>query len=263
MESSSNIERLLKDIVYNTSAKEGFDVVLSGKSTQLFADYSPELKLEGRWGIALQNLSTYNSIPNIDNTNNMFKYFNGSVWKTITIGTGSYEIEELNNEIIRLMKVNGDYDNVNDVSYITIEPNLSRLTSEIHLENGYKVDFDFANSLASVLGFGNIIVDKAYTESKLPITIIDVNSILVHCDLVQSSFYNGKIGSIIYDFPITTSPGYRMVSTPTTLRYHNIITNTIGTMRVWLTDDKGKVLDLRKELVTISLRFQKNMKLIV
>lgn len=254
---SLNIEKLLKDIAYNTSAKEGFDVVLSGKDTELLASYSPELKLKGRWGLALQNLSTYNSIPNIDSTNNVFKYFNGKVWKTLTIGTGSYEIDELNAEIIRLMKINGDYDSVNDIPYITIEPNLSRLTSEIHLDKGYKVDFNVANSLASVLGFKKVIIDKPYTESKLPINIIDVNSILVHCDLVQSSFYNGKIGNIIYDFPITTSPGFRMVSTPTALRYHNIIIDTIGTMRVWLTDDKGERLDLRKELLTISLRFKK------
>ena len=52
--SSSDIERLLKDIAYNTSTKEGFDVVLSGKDTELFANYSPELKLKGSWGLALR-----------------------------------------------------------------------------------------------------------------------------------------------------------------------------------------------------------------
>ena len=254
---SSNIEGILKEIAYNTSTKEGFDVVLSGRDTTLYVNYSPELKLDGTWGLALQNISTYNSIPNIDNTNNVFKYFNGTTWKTITIGIGSYEIDELNSEITRLMKINGDYDSVNDMPYITIEPNLSRLTSEIHLNNGYKVDFTTTNSLASVLGFGSIIIDKPYNESTNTINIINVNNILVQCDLVQSSYFNGKKGNIIYDFPITSSPGYRMVSTPTTLRYHNITTDTIGTMRVWLTDDNGKILDLRNELVTISLRFKK------
>ena len=73
---SSNTEEILKDIAYNTSTKEGFDVVLSGQSTNLYVNYSPELKLNGTWGLALQNISTYNSIPNIDNTNNVFKYFN-------------------------------------------------------------------------------------------------------------------------------------------------------------------------------------------
>ena len=114
---------------------------MSGKATKLDTNFSPELVLDGNWGIALQNISTYNSIANINSSNNNFKYFNGTTWKTITIGTGSYEITELNEEIARLMKINNDYDTANDVPYITLSPNLSRLTTEIELNNGYKVDF--------------------------------------------------------------------------------------------------------------------------
>ena len=50
------------------------------------------------------NVSTYNTIANVTSTNNKFKYFNGTTWKTLTIGIGSYELTDLSNEIIRPMK---------------------------------------------------------------------------------------------------------------------------------------------------------------
>ena len=120
------------------------------------------------------------------------------------------------------MKINGDYDIANDVPYITLSPNLSRLTSEIEITNNYKVDFNIPNSLGNLLGFDKVIIDKAYNESTNPINIINVNSVLVHCDLVQSSYFNGKPSNTIYSFPINISPGFRMVSEPLVQRLHRV-----------------------------------------
>ena len=249
-------EEYIQQIAYNTRPKTGFDITMSGKSTTLTNDFSPEINLQGNWGIALMNISTYNTIANVTSSNNKFKYFNGATWKTLTIGVGSYELTDLSNEVIRLMKVNNDYDTANDKPYLWFEPNLSRLTTELHLENGYKVDFNIPNSIGNILGFNKTIVDKNYNESPNPINIINVNSILIHCDLVQSSYYNGKPSNIIYSFPINSDPGYRMISEPLVQRMHKIIPEKISKMRVWLTDDNNNPLDLRGELVTINLRFQ-------
>ena len=249
-------QELLQTIAINTKPKSGFGITLSGKTTRLSTSFSPELIFEGNWGVALQNLSTYNSIANINSSNNKFKYYNGTAWKTITVGTGSYEISELSDEITRLMKLNKDYDIVNDSPYLYFKPNYSRLTTELYLENNYKVDFNIPNSIGQKLGYSKTIVDKSYNESTNPINIINVNSILVHCDLVQSSYYNGKPSNIIYSFPINTAPGFRMISEPLVQRFHRVLVDKVGTMDVWLTDDNLKPLDLRKELLTINLWFQ-------
>lgn len=248
--------QILKTIAENTKPKTGFDMTLSDRSTKLSCSFSPELNLQGNWGLALQNIATYNSIANVDNKNNKFKYFNGKAWETLSIGTGSYEIKELSDEIVRLMKLNEDYDEANDIPNLYFEANLSRLTTEIYLKNGYKVDFNIVNGLATTLGFGKVILDKPYNESTEPINIITINSILVHCDLVQSSYFNGKPSNIIHSFPINTSPGFRMVSEPLVQRYHRILARQVGTMTVWLTDDSGNLLNLRNELVTVNLRFK-------
>ena len=246
----------LKTIAQHTKPKSGFDVTLSGNETTLTSSFSPELILNGNWGISLQNIATYNTIAKINANNNKFKYYNGKLWKTLTIGIGSYEIRELSDEIIRLMKLNNDYDAVNDKPHLYFEANLSRLTTELHLSTGYKVDFGIANGLADTLGFNKITVDKQFNVSSNVINIINVNSILVHCDLIQSSYYNGKLCNILYSFPVNVSPGYRMTSEPLVQRFHRIVSEKVSKITVWLTDDNLKPLDLRKELVTINLRFQ-------
>ena len=81
------------------------------------------------------------------------------------------------------------------------------------------------------------------------------DTILVHCDLVQSSYLNGKPSNTIYSFPTDDSPGFRMVSEPLVQRLHRFLVNKIGTMSVWLTYGSGEEIDLRNELVTIKSRF--------
>ena len=59
--------------------------------------------------IALVNLETYYSFPNIDETNNIFVYSpdNGNSWVKIKIPEGSYEIDDINNTIQQEMKKEG------------------------------------------------------------------------------------------------------------------------------------------------------------
>lgn len=66
---------------------------LSGQSSYLGCDIFPSIDLsKGVWEIGLIDLSTYNSIPNVEEgVNNIFYYGD----KFIEIPTGSYEIEDL------------------------------------------------------------------------------------------------------------------------------------------------------------------------
>ena len=152
------MKELLKEIRDNTHSKDGFDVILSGRDTSLTATFTTSIEIKGKWALALESISTYNSIPNMTSSNNVFRYNNGTTWKSLNLGTGSYEIEQLNTEIVRLMEDNGDYDLVNDVPYITLEANVSRLTSIIKLSNNYRVDFSVPNSIGPLLGFSNTII---------------------------------------------------------------------------------------------------------
>ena len=70
--------------------------------------------------IALVNLETWYSFANITPLNNKFKYStdDGNTWKTLEIETGAYQLESINDEIQRLMKLQGDWDSANNAFYM-------------------------------------------------------------------------------------------------------------------------------------------------
>ena len=211
--------------------------MLSANRTTLENTFSPSIQLRGNYGIALDYISTYNSIMNVTTDNNEFHYHNGSNWVAIKLGLGSYEINEINSEIVRLMQVNGDYDAANDVSYITIGAKRSRLTSTIEIATGYQVDIGGINTLGNLLGFNSkVTLAAGYHESPDQVNIIRVNSVIINCDVVKNSYINGVKSNHIYSFPVNVSPGFRMSSHPGTLQYHRLAVDQLETIKVWLTD---------------------------
>ena len=93
--------KLLEKIVKNTEHKTSFQIIVSGNESSFNTMFSPSLKLarEKVYEIALVNLETYYSFPNMDESNNIFVYSpdNGNSWVKIKIPEGSYEIDDINN----------------------------------------------------------------------------------------------------------------------------------------------------------------------
>src|SRR5271163_1996024 len=93
-------------------------LILSNNTTDFTTNISPPIQLHNneKYEAALLSIDTYNSIPNVTNVNNKFKYStdNGSTWKILTLSIGSYSIEAINDEIERQMIVNGDFDSENN-----------------------------------------------------------------------------------------------------------------------------------------------------
>ena len=104
---------------------------------------NPTLQLDRdkKYEIALVNLETYYSFPNIDETNNVFVYSpdNGNSWVKIKIAEGSYEIDDMNNTIQHEMEKRGHYDSINEDYYINISANSNTLKSVLILEKDYQV----------------------------------------------------------------------------------------------------------------------------
>ena len=70
------IAKLLEKIAENTSHKTSFQIVVSGNESSFNTMFRPNIELakDRVYEIALVNLETYNSFPNIDETNNIFVY---------------------------------------------------------------------------------------------------------------------------------------------------------------------------------------------
>src|SRR5271169_4797553 len=107
-----------------------FSLILSGNSSDFTTVFnSIVLQPPYEYEAALLSIETYNSIPNIiESKNNLFKYFNGQDWKVISLQTGAYELDAINNEIKRQMRINGD-----NADIITISAEISTLRSIINI----------------------------------------------------------------------------------------------------------------------------------
>ena len=246
---------LLEKIVKNTDHKTSFQIILSNDKTNFNTRFNPKLELDEEkvYEIALVNLETYYSFPNIDETNNTFVYSpdNGNSWEKIKIPEGSYEIDDINNAIQHEMKKRTHYDEINEDYYINIAPNTNTLKSVLILEKGYQVDFNHQNSLAKVLGFTGTKYTEGFHESENVVDILRINSILVNIDIISGSYVNGTTKSTIYSFFPDVSPGYKIIESPVNLVYLPITLNTIDSLNVMITDQDYHLLNLRNEKLTI------------
>ena len=110
-----------------------------------------------------------------------------------------------------------------------------------------KVSFDVPNSLASVLGFKRSIFGVGRHASGNLVNIMSVNSILVHCNSLHSSYMRGTQAPVAYNFLPNATPGQNILEAPYNLIYLPVTVDVISTLSVWLTEQHGKLLDLRAE----------------
>ena len=54
-------------------------------------------------------------------------------------------------------------------------------------------------------------------------------------------------GTVAYNFFPNAAPGQKILEAPHNLIYHSVTVDVISTLSVWLTDQHGKLLDLRGE----------------
>ena len=234
-------------------------LILSSNVTDFttFLDEPIYLEDSRDYKAAFLYLFTYNSLPNITEANNKFQYYNGTEWKDVILQIGAYEVTEINDEIHRQMMINDDYDKTNNVFYIDLSFNkpTARCSIDISHDN-YKINLKL---LGVTLGFpSHIKLKKGFHESPLVIDIEPVNTILVHCDFVKGSYLNNKLSQILYSFTPNVSPGYKIIETPKPqLLYYPVVKcPKIHKVRVWLTDQNNKLIDLRGEKITIGIRIE-------
>ena len=165
-------------------------------------------------------------------------------WTILHIPTGCYELEVINAEIIRIC---GNSD-------ITILPNVNMLQCILTVVGAKcEVRFDVPNSLASVLGFKRGSYGGGRHASENLVNIMSVNSILVHCNIIHSSYMRGTQAPVAYNFFPNASPGHKILEATHNLIYLPVTVDVISTLSVWLTDQHGKLLDLRGE--ELNMRF--------
>ena len=249
------MENLLQQIVYNTEPKRSFSIVVSDNKTRFKTWFKPPIQLDQKkdYGIALINLETYYSFPNIDRSSNCVTYSPNlnPLWFDI-IPEASYHVEDINEFIQREIRKDGHYEKANDKDNIEISANINTLKFQMILKNNYKVDFIQDKSVNSLLGFDSKFYTLGFNESENMVNIITINSILVNIDIISGSYVNGSPQPTIYSFFLDVFPRYKIIKNPRNLLYLPITSDTIHSITIWLTDEKGNELNLRGEILSMS-----------
>ena len=107
-----------------------------------------------------------------------------------------------------------------------------------------EVSFDVPNSLANVLGFKQSIFGVGRHANENLVNIMSVNSILVHCNIIHSSYMHGTQAPIAYNFFPNSAPGQKILEAPHNLIYLPVTVDVISTLPVWLMNQNGELLDL-------------------
>ena len=220
-----------------------------GKSENFSTSFNPPIQLDinKNYEIALISAQIWYSWHNITNENQNFFYVVNDQARLFEIPPGSYNIDDLNEEIKNYMERNGD-----DKENITITPNYNTLKTKLVLKNNYFVDFRIENSLSEVLGFEKRFLNtNGEFDSENPVNITNINSLQIHCSLVEGSYINGSTSDLLYTVSPNVPPGYLIQVEPKQNVYVPIKKlSQIDSIRFSIKDQENNFVNMNNERVT-------------
>ena len=220
-------------------------ILLTGRSDVLESVFVPPIVLDPnkRHYVGLVEFVAYNSIPNIDGSNQVFCY--GEDKRELVIPKGAYEITAIEEELKQ--KLGSD----------NIELKANNNTLKCAIKCKFAIHFEHPRSLGPLLGFAS----KAYAadiwhESEHPVNICSVNMVRLECNLATGSYINGAIAHTIFAFSPNVPPGFQMKLSPRTIIYNRINTANIDRLRISLVDQDGRPVDFGQELIAVRLHIK-------
>lgn len=218
---------------------------LTGNSSVLTAEYFPPLELPGDYVCGLIDFQTYNSIPNIDESNNLIHI--GST--VIEIPVGSYEIDNIETFIQQCLSKSSEG------GEISIKANNNTLKSEVRANK--IIHFNKERSIAPLLGFGERVLEPNILHtSELPVNINKVNTIRIECNIISGSFINNNQVHMLHEFSPNVGPGYKIVEVPKYVIYLPVNVKRISSLTLKLVDQDGDLINFRGETITARLHLK-------
>ena len=225
--------------------EDSITLTLSGTSSLLETQFFPpiELSSDKNYVLGLIELLTFNSIPNIDKSNN--KFYVGD--EVITIPTGSYEIEDIERYLQETLTPKG-------IS-ISLKPNNNTLRSVINCS--HPIDFRSRDTIGQMLGFiPRVIHPNRAQSSDFPVTILKVNALRVECNITSGAYINGCKVHTIHEFFPAVPPGYKIIEVPSQVIYLPVNVKSIDHLEVRLVDQDGNLVNFRGEVITVRLHIK-------
>ena len=180
---------------------------------------------------------------------------NPHVSYTITIPNGLYDLNGLNQSILRELENAGAKNDPNVL--LSLSPDEATNKVEIRLNyDDVSIDFTQPNTFREILGFNSQVVGPYAT---VPRNILadnvaafnQVNYFIIHSDLTNSGIrFNNQYDQAVAQVLIDVSPGSQIVSTPYNpprIMVDELVNTKRDLIRMWLTDDKNRRINTNSE----------------
>lgn len=236
-------------------AMSSITLTLTGDTSSLNSYFYPEIELDERYNYSacLLDFYTFNTIPNINETNNSLVYSkdDGKTYERITLPVGSYDIDTI-------MKILEQEFKAREVGIkITSDPNTWKCS--MNISNDCLISFTARDSIGSVLGFApHLYGPNNHHVSDKVINIQTNDNLRIDCDLITGSYHNGTSTHTIYEFTTGVDPGYKIVEQPKHLIYLPVVRHRISTVNIKILDQTGKLVDFRGEDITCRIHIKRD-----
>lgn len=232
-----------------------FTISLSDNKAELCADFLPAIELDdsSSYECALIYFKTFNSIPNVDVTNNKFHYGD----QVIKLPVGAYELSDIIRYLKKHIKANSGDDPLNIVE-IEVNTNTAQcfITSPKH-----DVKFDQENSIGLLFGFSKKVLKGGTGETHVsdkPIDILITNSIRIECSIIEGSFVNNKPSHVLHEFSPNVPPGYQIIECPTNIVYLPLKqANNIQRIEVRIVNEHDDMVNFKGEIISLRIHIRK------
>lgn len=229
-----------------------FHVSITDNSSEIVRVYHQGITLKGEYYVGLKAFVSYNSISNISDTysNTSFDFKNPNTGEkvSIRIPPGTYEMKQLFKCVTEKAKKKG----------ITITFKLYEENQEIEMNCDYVIDFTTPTSVCKILGYSPYTYAQNTTlfSDRLPM-LFTINTIKVKCNLINSSINNFKLhDTTLYEFPLATYIGEKIVERPASVSYYKVNTDIIHTLSLSIVDQDDRPVNFQGERITLILEFR-------
>jgi hypothetical protein len=250
-----------EDVVAGISTPDNFitrfqePFILAGKS----ADNKGEEVEQQLWEMALIEWRGFNSIDNVNAAlynNHIIEYSNGGPPIQVIIPDGIYNVAQINAEVRNSLVAN-----TLPPTSIVITPNTAQGKIQIQVAAGFTVNLN-ASNIYSFFGF---------TLAQSPIvgatTVLGANkadfangvaAYLLRCDAITGTALNANASDVMYIYTPNNKPNASINISPSHPVFLPLKNNKeIRSIRVYVTDDRGRRVSYRGEQTTYQLEFRR------
>lgn len=247
--------------------------------SDFLVQFRPSINLDTlKYEVAISKINTWFTSINITSGNIRWSDDGGSSWHNIAIPTGNYTVSSINDLLKKYQEDEGVHDTSGTTTKYGISVTSNYATNKVEITidntinsgaNDFRWDLTDAGDSSNIrdfLGFDDQVISTgASTKTVFPgDNIANVNNNVdawqIRTDLHRNAYGDGGTSNVIFQFVPQVPPSAHIDIEPLHLQFYQVNRQVIDSIRVKLTDNLGRKIDLNGEhmVVTFTLRPIKN-----